>query len=182
MESAKVASRVFVPCLFCFRAVGGRNFSQLISVQRGFAADPAFHLLPRQIGELLRDADTVNEVVAHIDEELEGDGEAVFHQPGGDEDALRIAQRLVAMADGAIGELHVIAVGDHRLVAQIQRERDEVVRFAIERGSDGTRHSVHHALQIGNASRHLAHNRVADAVAGLGNRRHPHHFRREFGL
>ena len=114
--------------------------------------------------------------MADVDEELEGDGEAVFHQPGGDEHALRIAQRLVAMADGAVGELHVVAVGDHGVVAHVQRERDEVVGLAIKRRGNGPGHGVHHALQIGDAGGDLSHHRVADAVGGLRYRRHAHDF------
>ena len=149
MASAKVASRY---SWRAFSASGPLLFATLRNSYASSVVSPrtlSFHLFPRQVGEVLRNPHALHEVVSHIDEELEGDGEAVFHQAGGDEDALRIAQRLVAMADGAVGQLHVVAVGDHGLVAHVQGERHKVVGLAIQSRRNRPRHGSHHALQIG---------------------------------
>ncbi len=47
-------------------------------------------------------AHCLNEMMAGVDEEFEGKGEAVLHQAGGDEDALRVAELEVAVADGSV--------------------------------------------------------------------------------
>ena len=52
------------------------------------------------------------------------------------------------MADGAVGKLNIVAVGNHGLVAQVQGERDEVVGLAVERRRNGAGHGGDHALQV----------------------------------
>src|SRR5271157_3736117 len=91
--------QVLVARLLCLWAVSSRDLAQLIGIKARLAPDLILHLLPRKVGELLRDPDSLHEIVPYVDEELEGNGEAVFHQPRRDEHALRVAQRLVAMAD-----------------------------------------------------------------------------------
>ena len=74
----------------------------------------------------------LGEGVRDIDVELEGDGEAVVHEPGGDKDTLRIAERKIAMADSAVAEQHIVAIGNQCLVAVGNGERNEVECFAGE--------------------------------------------------
>ncbi len=51
--------------------------------------------------------------MADVDEEFEGEGEAVTEKAGGDEDALDVAEVDVAMADGVVGEVGGVGGGDH---------------------------------------------------------------------
>src|SRR5207253_115442 len=62
----------------------GRELAEFVRVERGLAADLAFDLLPGQLGELLGDAGALDESVAHVDVELEGDRELIVHEAGGD--------------------------------------------------------------------------------------------------
>ncbi len=57
--------------------------------------------------------------MSYVDIKLERDGEFVVHQAGGDEDALRAAQLQIAVANRAVAERNVVAVGDNRLVSLI---------------------------------------------------------------
>ncbi len=124
-------------------------------------------MTPGEFGELLGNAGLLHEGVRHVDIELKSDGEFVVHQAGGDEDALRVAESEVAMADGAVAERDVVALGDHDLLILNHRERHEVVSLALEGGGDGNRHGGHHALEVGGAERDLAQAGVTDAVGRL---------------
>src|SRR5664280_1416372 len=75
----KGGQQVLVLGFLSLRSRGGCDFTQLVGVKRGLAASFLVHLLPHQVGELLRNANPLHEVVSHVDEELERNGEAVFH-------------------------------------------------------------------------------------------------------
>jgi hypothetical protein len=68
--------------------------------------------------------------VRHIDEELEGEAEAVFNEARGDEDGLRGAEGGVAMADGAVAEFNRVGGRDEVLAGIGDGERNEVVGSA----------------------------------------------------
>ena len=152
---------------FGVRAGGGGEFARIHSVERSFAADAGFGLLPHQICEILRDSGALDEGVSDIDVELEGDGKFVVHQAGGDEDALRAAELQIAMANRAVAEGNVVAVGDDGLVSLIDGERDEVIRLAIKRRSDRLGDDGDHAFDISAGNIHFAGNGVTDSVRSL---------------
>ena len=77
------------------------------------------HLLPDHIGESLRHSSPLHYRMPSIDVELESHRKLVVHQARGNKHTLGIAQIEVAMADGVVAQCHVIAVGDHGLVALI---------------------------------------------------------------
>ncbi len=113
------------------------------------------------------------EGVRDIDVELEGDGEAVIHEAGGDKDTLRIAKRKIAMADGAVAEQHIVTVGNQSLVAVGDGERNEVECFAGEDGGNRLRNGADHALQLVGGKVDLAAGGIADAVGSLLHRGEP---------
>ncbi len=86
--------------LFGFAAKG--EVAALPGVLAGFAADVGEGLAPDELVEGLGDADDVDEGVADVDEELEGQGEAVAKEASGDEDAFGVVVGDVAMADGLV--------------------------------------------------------------------------------
>ena len=59
--------------------------------------------------------------MADVDEELESYRELVVHHTRGDEHALRAANIVVAMADSAVAEFAVVALGDTGIVAFTDR-------------------------------------------------------------
>jgi hypothetical protein len=107
--------------------------------------------------------------VPHVDIELEGHGKLVVHEPRGNEDALRIAQAQVAMADRIVAQRDVVTVGDDRLFSLIHGERDEVISLALERGGDAPGHGRDHALQVKGVHRDFAAHGIADSVGRLRN-------------
>ena len=113
----------------------------------------------------------------NIDVELERDGKFVVHQTSGNEDALRVAQIQVAMANGVIAEGHIVAVGDDGFVALGHGERHEIIRLAAEGGGDGHGDGGNHALEIIAGNGDLAGAGVADAIWRLGNRTALHDLR-----
>jgi hypothetical protein len=68
------------------------------------------------------------------------------------------------MANRVVAERHVIAISNNRVVSLIHRERDEVIRFALQGSSRGIRNRGDHALQIGGRNSNLTRNRVTDSV------------------
>ena len=108
--------------------------------------------------------------VAHIDIELERHRELVVHQAGRDKDALRITQIQIAVADGVVAQLHVIAVGDHRVFALAHGQRDEVIRVAVKGPGGRFGNGGDHALKIGIGDGDLARNGITNAIGRLRNR------------
>src|SRR5206468_7276321 len=98
-------------------AVGSSQLAGFKGVERRLAANPGFDLGPGQIGELARHSSTLDQRVPNIDKKLERYGKLVVHQAGGDEDALRVAETQIAMADRAVAQRHVVAVGDEGFLA-----------------------------------------------------------------
>ena len=153
----------------------------LPGVLAGLAADVGDGLGPDEVGEGGGDAGGVDEGVADVDEELEGEGEAVAEEAGGDEDAVVVAEGDVAVADGLVAELGGVGGGDHGGVgvAVVARrrsvecgdrthgERDEVVDLAAEGSGDGGGDGLDHAGEIVRGEAGVAEGGVADAVGGL---------------
>ena len=102
--------------------------------------------------------------MADVDEVLEGEGEAVLHEAGGDEDALGRAEADVAMADGAVAEIDGVGGSDGGLVAFADGERHEVISAAGEAIGDRHGHGLYDALQILGRDLSVSKARVADAV------------------
>src|SRR5215469_1325785 len=154
---------------------GGGEFAGFEGIERCFPADAGFDLAPGQFTEIVRDTGALDQRVSDVDVELEGDGKLVVHQAGGDEDALRIAKIQVAMADRIVAESDVVPIGDQRVIALADCERDEVVSLAFEGGSDAGRNGRDHALEVKRIHRNLAGAGVADAVRSLRNGSVPNH-------
>ena len=123
---------VLLARLLRIRRIGGDDLAEFVGVERSFALHLVLRLLPDQVGKGLREASVLGEGVRDIDVELEGDREAVIHEAGGDKDTLRIAQRKIAVADSAVAEQHIVAIGDQGLVAVGDGERNKVECFAGE--------------------------------------------------
>ena len=83
---------------FC-RCVVLRAAARLPGILAGFSADLGLGLRPGQRRKALRHARGLNKVVGHVDEELEGQAEAVFDEPRRKEHRLGRAERRVAVAD-----------------------------------------------------------------------------------
>ena len=94
--------------------VGGEGeVAGLPCVLAGFAAGVGEGLGPDELVEGLGDAGDIDEGVAYVDEELEGEGEAVAEEAGGDEDAVGGGvEGDVAVADGLVAELGGVGRGD----------------------------------------------------------------------
>ena len=122
------------------------------------------------------DSGALDQRVADVDVELEGDRKFVVHQARGDEDALRVAEVQVAMADRVVAERDVVAVGDHGFFSLTHGQRDEVVGLAFQRGRDLRRHGGDHALEIERVDRDFAGHGVADSVGRLRDGREPNNF------
>ena len=82
-----------------------RAAARLPRILAGFAAHLRLGLRPDQRRKALGNARGFNKVVRHVDEELEGQPEAIFYQPRGKKDGLRRAEDRIAMADGAIAQV-----------------------------------------------------------------------------
>ena len=141
--------------------------ARLPGVLAGFAADLGLGLRPDQRGEALGDARSLNKVVGHVDEELEGQAEAVFNQARGEKDGLGGAEGGVAMADGAVAEFDGVVGRDKVLAGVGNGQGNEVVGALAERGGERGGHGADQPLQIGVGDAVLAPGRVTDAVGGL---------------
>ena len=105
--------------------------------------------------------------MADIDEEFEGEGEAVLHEAGGDEDAFRGAEADVAVADGAVAEVDVVGGGDGGLIVFADGQRHEVPGAAGEGVGYGGGHGLHDALEVPGPIRVSPKPGIEDAVGGL---------------
>ena len=104
-----------------------------------------------------------------VDEEFEGQPEAVFHQAGGKEYSLGGAECSVAMADGAIAQLDVVRGRNHGLAGVGDRKGNEVVGAILECGGKQGGHAAHQALKVGLADARFAPSGETDAVGPMGN-------------
>ena len=95
--------------------------------------------------------------MGHVDEELEGEAEAVFNQAGGEKDRLGGAEDGVAMADGAVAEIDGVAGSDHDFAGVGNGERNEVVGAVAERGGERGGHGADEPLEIGSEMRVSPH-------------------------
>src|SRR5262245_52548283 len=68
----KRCAEELVSCLLLVSACARRLPSELVCVKTGFAPDVGFYLLPHQVSKILRDASTIDERVANVDEKLKG--------------------------------------------------------------------------------------------------------------
>ncbi len=107
--------------------------------------------------------------MSDIDVKLKRHREPVFHQARGDKNILSVAGFDIAMADGAVGERTIVLLGNERLVALAQRERDKVKCFAVEGRGNRARHGIDHPLKIGLGQIEIAGRGIADAVRRLGH-------------
>jgi hypothetical protein len=82
------------------------------------------------------------------------------------------------MADGIVAEADVVAIGDHGLVTLADRERDEVVRFALQSCGDTDGNGSNHALEVERVERDFARTGIADSVGRLRDRREANDFGR----
>src|SRR5579871_4566322 len=68
------------------RAVRGRELARLPGIERGFAFDTGFNLLPCDRAEVAGDSRALDQGMTYVDIELEGHGKFVVHQARGNED------------------------------------------------------------------------------------------------
>src|SRR5581483_11890491 len=153
------------------------KLAQFERVHAALSTDVGFRLLPHNRRKIFRYARLLHECVADVDEELERNRKLVFHHAGRDEDALRVADVVVAMANRAVAQFGVVALRDAGLVAFADRERHEVIRLALQGGGDRRRHGSDYALQVLARDGVLAKHRVADAVGRLGHFGRAHNIR-----
>ncbi len=139
-------------------------------VLAGFAAHLCLGLRPGERGEALRNAGGLDKIVRHVDEELEGQAEAVFNQARGEEDGLGGAENGVAMADGAVAELDRVGGRDKVLAGVGNGEGNKVVGALAQRGSQRGGHGADKALEVGVGDAGLAPGGVADAVGRILHR------------
>ena len=105
--------------------------------------------------------------MGHVDEELEGQAEAVFDQARGEEDGLGGAEDGVAMADGAVAKIDAVAGSDHDFAGVGDGQRDKVVGAVVERGGERGGDGADQALEVGVGDAGFAPGGVVDAVGGL---------------
>ena len=104
-----------------------RAAARLPGVLAGFTADLGLGLRPGEGGKAFRHAGGLNKVVGHVDEELEGEAEAIFNETGGKKDGLSGTEAGVAMADGAVAQIDGVAGRDHGFAGVGDGEGNEVV-------------------------------------------------------
>ncbi len=143
--------------------------ARLPGVLAGFAAHLGLGLRPGQRGKALRNARGLDKVVGHVDEELEGQAEAVLDQPRGEKDRLGRAEDGVAMADGAVAQIDGVAGRDHDLAGVGDGQRNKVIGAVVERGRERGRHGAHQPLQVRIGDARLAPDGVVDSVGSLGH-------------
>ena len=102
-------------------------------VLAGFAANSSQGLRPGEGGEAFGDADGIDEVVSHVDQEFEGQPKTVIDQPGGEKDTLVRANGHIAVADGAIAEVEGVNRRGDGLFTFHDDQRDEVVAALDQR-------------------------------------------------
>ena len=117
----------FWPLRLCQRAAVLGAAAGLPGVLAGFAADLGLGLRPGERGKALRNAGGLDKVVGHVDEELEGQAEAVLDQARGEKDRLGGAEDGVAMADGAVAQIDGVAGSDHGVVGVGDGQRNKVI-------------------------------------------------------
>ena len=141
----------------------------LPGVLAGFTADLGLGLLPGERGKALRDAGGIDKVVGHVDEELEGQAEAVLDQARGEKDGLGGAEDGVAMADGAVAQIDGVAGRDHGVVGVGDGQGDKVIGAVVERGRERGRHGADQPLEVGIRDARLAPHGVVNSVGSLGD-------------
>jgi hypothetical protein len=105
--------------------------------------------------------------VGDVDEEFEGEAEAVFNKAGGKEDGLSVAEGGVAMTDGAVAELDGVGGGDEVLAGIGDGKGNEVVGALAERGSERRGDGGDESLEVGVGDAGFAPTGVVDAVGGV---------------
>ena len=125
--------------------------------------------MPGEGGKTFGDAGGINKVVSHVDEELEGQSEAILDQACGEKDGLGGAEDGVAMADGAVAEIDGVAGGDHGVVGVGDGQGDEVIGAMLESGRERGRNGADQALEIGVGDARFAPHGVVNPVGRLGD-------------
>jgi len=159
----------------------------LPGVLAGFAADFGDGLREGEGAEGLGDAGFIGEGVAYVDEELEGEGEGIAKEAGGDEDAFvgwqvgAVGEADVAVADGFVevlgegvgGDEGATGFGGGGLGARLgDGEGDEVEDAVGEGGDDERGDSLDDALEVVVGDLGVAEGGEADAVGrGAGDER-----------
>ena len=137
----------------------------------GFAAHLCLSLRPGESREAIGNARGLDKIMRHIDEELEGEAEAVFNETRGDEDGLRIAEGSVAMADGAVAQFNRVGGRDEIFAGVGNGEWNKVVSSLAQRGSQPGRYGTYQALKVRVGDASFAEGCVADAVRRILHRR-----------
>jgi hypothetical protein len=141
-------------------------------VLAGFTANAGLRLRPGEGGKAFRHAGGVDEVVRHVDEELEGQAEAVFDESRREKHSLNCAERHVAMADGAVAQIYGVAGRDDsgRFAGAFGNDQryEKVGAFGDGR-SQRARNGADQALQIGVTDAGFAPGGVVDPVGRFGD-------------
>ena len=136
-------------------------------VLAGFTADLGLGLLPGESGKALRDAGGIDEVVGHVDEELEGQSEAVLDEASGEKDGLGGAEVGVAMTDGAVAEIDGVGGGDHGVVGVGNGQGNKVVGALLERGRESDGDGADQMLEVVVGDARLAPHGIVNSVGSL---------------
>ena len=140
-----------------------------VAILTGFSAHVRQGLRPGQITKTLGHSGGFDEMMADIDEEFEGQGKPVLHQPGGDEDAISAIKLHIAVTHGAIAQVDSVPGRDHRLLRLTDGERYEVVGVPGERRGHGVRHCLHDRLEFLGGDVRIGKDRITQAVFGLAH-------------
>ncbi len=138
-------------------------------VLTGFTADLGLGLLPGEGGKAFGNAGGIDKVVGHVDEELEGQSEAVLDQAGGEKDGLGGAEDGVAMADGAVAQIDGVAGSDHGVVGVGDGQGNEVIGAMLESGRERGGDGADQALEVGVGDARFAPHGVVNSVGSLGD-------------
>ena len=136
----------------------------------GFPTHLRFGLRPGERGETIGNAGGLDKIVRHVNEELEGESEAVFNEARGNEDSLGVAEGGVAMADGAVAEFNRVSGRDEVLARIGNGERYEVVGSLAQRGSQPGRYGARETLKVGVGDAGFAEGGIPDAVGRILHR------------
>ncbi len=132
-------------------------------------------LRPDQLRKALRNAGHIAKVMRHVDKELKRQSEAILDQPRRQKHRLGRAEARIAMAHRAVAEINRVRRRDQHFAGVCNRQRNKIIRAALERRRQQRRNRAHQPFQIGLAHARLAPSGKVDAVRGtrdLHLRRH----------
>ena len=138
-----------------------------VAILTGFSAHVRQGLRPGKVAKTLRHSSGFDEMMADIDEEFEGQGKPVLHQPGRDEDAICAIKLNIAVTHGAIAQIDGVPGRHHGLLSFTDGERHEIIGMPGKCRGDCVRHCLHDRLEFLGGDVRIGKDRVTQAVFGL---------------